>query len=225
MKANHLYKCYGYLVDAADRAFQKIEEDYGECVKCKIHCTDCCHAVFGLFLIEAVQLQQNFHRLANEERKRALLRAEQFDQQLQTLQKEIVKADHGPEAAESLLGSERIRCPLLDDRQQCLLYPHRPITCRVYGIPTLVQGRACVCGKSRFKSGRPYPTFKLDEINRELYLLSKKLLATVGRSDPEAASLLISVSQAIRTPIDIHNFPRASDASCPTVFVANSPQS
>ncbi len=225
MKIKHLYKCYEYLVDAADRAFQKMEEEYGECVKCELHCTDCCHAVFGLFLIEAVYLQQHFRRLAVEERQAALLRAEQFDEDLQVLQKGIANANHTPEVATSILGSERIRCPLLDDQLECMLYAHRPITCRVYGIPTLIQGRAHVCVKSGFKSGRPYPTFKLDEINRELYLLSRKLLDTVGRSDLEAASLLLSVSEVIRTPIDIHNFPRASDASSPTVFLANSPQS
>ena len=65
--------------------------------------------------------------------------------------------------------------------------------------------------------------FKLDEVNRELYLLSRKLLETTGRSDLEAASLLISVSEVIRTPIDIYNFPRASDASSATVFLSNSP--
>ncbi|MGD8253150.1 MAG: YkgJ family cysteine cluster protein [Syntrophobacterales bacterium] len=223
MKTNHLYKCYDYLVDAADRAFLKIDEEYGECVKCELHCTDCCHAVFGLFLIEAVHLQQHFRELADEEKKKALLRAELFDEQLQTLQGKIAKANHSPEAADSLWGRERIRCPLLNDESECILYPYRPITCRVYGIPTTIQGRAHVCGQSGFETGRPYPTFKLDEINRELYLLSGKLLEAAGRSDLDSASLLLSVSEIIRSPIDIHKFPRASDASSPTVFLSNSP--
>ena len=223
MKVNHLYKCYDYLVDAADRAFHRIEEEYGECVRCEIHCTDCCHAVFGLFLIEALHLQKHFHRLANKERKSALLRAEQFDQQLQALQEKIVKANHSPEAADSLLGSERIRCPLLSDELECILYPYRPITCRVYGIPSTIQGKARVCGQSGFQASRPYPTFKLDEINRELYLLSRKLLQEAGRSDLDSASLLLSVSEVIRNPLDIHKFPRASDASPPTVLGSNAP--
>jgi Fe-S-cluster containining protein len=200
-----------------------MEEQYGECVKCDLHCTDCCHAVFGLFLIEAVYLQQHFRRLTTEERQGALLRAEQFDQEFQELQQGIANSNHTAEETASWFGNERVRCPLLDDRSECILYPHRPITCRVYGVPTLIHGRACVCGISGFESGRPYPTFKLDEINHELYLLSGKLLETVGRRDPEAASLLVSVSEVIQTPIDIHNFPRASEASSPTVLLSNSP--
>jgi Fe-S-cluster containining protein len=149
--------------------------------------------------------------------------AEQFDQQLQALQEKIAKANHSPEAADSLLGSERIRCPLLNDELECILYAYRPITCRVYGIPTTIQGRARVCGQSGFETGRPYPTFKLDEINRELYLLSRKLLEAAGRSDLDSASLLLSVSEIIRKPLDIHKFPRASDASSPTVFLSNAP--
>ena len=223
MKPNHLYKCYEVLVGAADQAFRRMQEDYGPCVKCTIHCTDCCHAVFGLFLIEAMYLQQHFQRLAAEKRRAALLRAKQFDLELEALQNEVAKANYSAEASESLLGSRKIRCPLLDDQMECILYPQRPITCRVYGIPTLIHGRARVCSKAGFESGKNYPTFKLDEVNRELHFLSKKLLQAGGRSDLEAASLLLSVAEVIRNPIVIQSFPRASDARSPTVFLANSP--
>ena len=118
MKIDNLFKCYDHLVVAADQAFRKMEEDYGECVKCELHCTDCCHAVFGLFLIEAAYLQQHFHRRTAEEKQAALLRAEQFDAELQALRQGIVNGNHSPEVADSLLGSERIRCPLLEDRQE-----------------------------------------------------------------------------------------------------------
>jgi hypothetical protein len=70
----------------------------------------------------------------------------------------------------------------------------------VYGIPTAIQGKAHVCGKAGFKSGKTYPIFDLDRAYQELYLLSGELLKEAGRSDPEKASLLISVSRVIKTP-------------------------
>jgi hypothetical protein len=56
-----------------------------------------------------------------------------------------------------------------------------------------------VCGKAGFKSGKTYPIFDLDRAYQELYLLSGELLKEAGRRDPERASLLISVSRAIKT--------------------------
>jgi hypothetical protein len=72
----------------------------------------------------------------------------------------------------------------------------------VYGIPTKIQGKAHVCGKTGFKSGEYYPAFDLDEIYRDLYNLSKELLGSGGKDDLERASLLISVSKAIKTPME-----------------------
>jgi hypothetical protein len=77
---------------------------------------------------------------------------------------------------------------------------HRPITCRVYGIPTKVQGKARVCWKADFKKDERYPVFDLDGAYRELYFLSTELLKGAGE-DTEKASLLISVSKAITTPL------------------------
>ncbi|MGE5841799.1 MAG: hypothetical protein ACM335_05945, partial [Deltaproteobacteria bacterium] len=73
------------------------------------------------------------------------------------------------------------------------------ITCRVYGIPTKVQGKARVCWKAEFKKDERYPVFDLDGTYRDLYLLSTELLKGAGE-DTGKASLLISVSKAITTP-------------------------
>jgi hypothetical protein len=64
----------------------------------------------------------------------------------------------------------------------------------------VIQGKAHACGNAGFKDGESYPSFNLDEVQRELYLLSRELLDRAGRKDLERASLLISVSKAIKTP-------------------------
>ena len=35
----------------------------------------------------------------------------------------------------------KCRCPLLGDDDRCLLYQARPITCRLYGVPTAIAGQ------------------------------------------------------------------------------------
>ena len=33
------------------------------------------------------------------------------------------------------LGKQRVRCPLLTEKEECVLYEKRPIICRIYGVP------------------------------------------------------------------------------------------
>jgi len=201
MTLTHLLERYEHLATNADQAFQKMLQDYPECIKCRPHCSDCCHALFGLFLIEAAFLKSHFDRLGRKERRAALLRCDNADRDLKKLENGMQKSGSASEMGTEALAKERIRCPLLDDQKECILYPHRPITCRVYGIPTSIQGKARVCGKAGFKKGESYPAFDLDGVYKKLYSLSKELLEAAGRRDFEKASLLISVSKAIRTPL------------------------
>lgn len=202
MKLAQLFRNYESLVDKADAAFQEMEKEYGGCIKCERHCSDCCRAVFGLFFIEATYLKQQFDQLSEEEMKAGLLRSNQAERDLKRLEKMLQAHEDDPNMQSYTMARERIRCPLLDESQDCILYPYRPITCRVYGIPTKIQGKARVCGKASFKEGEVYPVFDLDGIYRDLYILSRELLDGAEKGDPEKASLLISVGKAISTPSD-----------------------
>ncbi len=179
-----------------------MEKGYGSCIKCERHCSDCCHAVFGLFLIEAAYLKQQFDQLGKEEIKAALLRCNKAERDLRRLEKMLQAHENDPNMQAYTMARERIRCPLLDENEDCILYPYRPITCRVYGIPTKIQGKARVCGKAGFEKGEYYPLFDLDGIYKDLFILSRELLDGAEKGDPEKASLLISVSKTISLPLD-----------------------
>lgn len=201
-KRNDLFESYELLADRAGAAFQEMQKQYGACMKCEPHCSDCCHAVFGLFLMEAAYLKEHFDRLADEEKRAALSRCKEAEKSLERLQNMLQDHEGDPQIQASIMSRERIPCPLLNEHQECILYSHRPITCRVYGIPTKIQGKARVCWKTEFKKDKRYPIFDLDGVYRDLYVLSAELLKTVGRDDPETSSLLISVSKAITTPLE-----------------------
>jgi len=201
-KANDLFRSYELLVDKAEAAFQGMQKDHSSCIKCEPHCSDCCHAIFGLFLIEAGYLKEHLDELTNEEKRAALLRCEEAEKSLERLQKMLQAHEGDPQMQAYIMSRERIPCPLLNENQDCILYPYRPITCRVYGIPTKVQGKARVCWKAEFKKDERYPVFDLDGVYRDLYFLSTELLKSAGKDDPEKASLLISVSKAITTSLE-----------------------
>lgn len=201
-KANDLFRSYELLVDRAEAAFQGMQKDHSSCIKCEPHCSDCCHAIFGLFLIEAGYLKEHLDELTNEEKRAALLRCEEAEKSLERLQKMLQAHEGDPQMQAYIMSRERIPCPLLNENQDCILYPYRPITCRVYGIPTKVQGKARVCWKAEFKKDERYPVFDLDGVYRDLYFLSTELLKSAGKDDLERASLLISVSKAITTSLE-----------------------
>ena len=194
MDFQDIFKRYGLLVAKADRAFQKMSEEYGDCIECRPHCSDCCHAVFGLFLVESVYLKNSFNRLDRKKRRETIRRANKAERDLEKIQVQLQTSDNDLHNA---LSMKRIRCPLLDERDECILYPSRPITCRVYGVPVAVYGKARVCGKAGFKKEKPYPAFDLDAAYKELHSLAKELLLQIGGQDTENASLLVPVSRAI----------------------------
>ncbi|NQT55406.1 MAG: hypothetical protein HQ551_04185 [Desulfobacteraceae bacterium] len=202
MNPTQLFASYELLMDQADQAFQETRKAHGACIRCERHCSDCCHAMFGLFLIEAAYIQQHFSKLGTKTREEAILRCGEADRDLERLEKRLKAHENDPQMSSYALARERIRCPLLDASEECILYPHRPITCRVYGIPTRIQGKGRVCGKSRFGKGTPYPTFDLDSIYQSLFSLSKEILKETGADILERASLLISVSKALNTPLE-----------------------
>ncbi len=201
MKIQQLFRDYEYLVDEAEAAFHRVAEEHGSCMNCGLHCSDCCHAVFGLFLIEAAYLREHFEQMKDHAIQEALDRCEKADKEMEKLKKMLETFEDDPQMQNYTLARERVRCPLLDDHDECVLYHRRPITCRLYGIPTQIQGKARVCGKSGFKQGEKYPIFDLDAMYHKLYILSRELVKAAGQEDMEKASLLISVAKAVQTPV------------------------
>jgi Fe-S-cluster containining protein len=212
MTLSSIFIRYERLVAEADKAFGKMLKGHGSEIKCKAHCSDCCHAVFGLFIVEAASIKNHFDRLDRKERRAALALSAKAHRDLLKIEESLRAEANSSNSGINQLAKARVRCPLLDAKEECILYEFRPITCRVYGIPTSIKGKARVCSQSGFKDGETYPTFDLDRTYRDLYLLSKELLERTGAPDPERGSLLISLPKAIETPIKelITGFPGKS---------------
>lgn len=197
---------YKTLVDQADAVFKRVQEEYNECVACKVGCADCCHALFDLTLIEAMFIKSQFDKVVSEEQRARLIeRANTADRKVYKLKRDASKAYQNGEPENKILekmAEQRIRCPLLDDSDKCELYESRPITCRLYGIPTVIGGKAHTCGISLFEAGKQYPTVKLDAIQRKLFEISYDLAQDIGSRYPKLAEVLVPLSMALLTDYD-----------------------
>ena len=79
---DNLFAKYLNLVQKADHLFNTIQEKYPLGVRCRIHCCDCCQAVFGVFPIEAAYIHRNFNRLDRKLRRDVLKRAEKAEAEI-----------------------------------------------------------------------------------------------------------------------------------------------
>jgi Fe-S-cluster containining protein len=198
------FKEYEKIVAMSDNAFDRVKKEYPDYVKCKIKCSDCCHALFDLTLIEALYINHHFNIKfqGTQQREDLLKKADNADRKTYMLKKKAYKeSESGKDTSEILAGLslERVECPMLDNEEKCYIYDHRPITCRVYGIPTSIYERGHTCGRSGFKQGDSYPTIKLDIIQKKLYEISANLVADLNTKHTSMADILVPLSMAILT--------------------------
>jgi Fe-S-cluster containining protein len=201
MNLQEVFEPYNELVAFAERAFADISSANRDLVRCERGCDDCCHAVFGLFLVEAAYLHEKFQCLEECVRNSAIERCATADEAALELEAKLRSCRHDPAQAERVMAMERIRCPLLSESRDCLLYQARPLTCRVYGIPTLIHGSLRACGKSGFSQNGRFGGFNLDLAQRRLLELSVAMIEDIENVDLEKASLLVSVSKALQSPV------------------------
>lgn len=204
------FKRYEVLVQAADQVFERMCKEYPECVSCKRGCSDCCHALFDLTLIESLYINKHFHSMfkgkiradmqetANvADRKITKIKREAFRRLQQGEDENTILAD---------LATCRVRCPLLNEDDQCDMYAYRPLTCRFYGIPTAISGKGHTCGISEFEQGSEYPTVNLDAVHQQLQQISSELLRDMRAQHIKLVDLLIPVSMALITLFDDEYF-------------------
>ena len=149
---------------AIDQAFEAVRKAHPQAITCGKGCADCCHAVFDVSLVEAVNLQAHFQGLDPTVQGEIVAAAQEARQAWA----QIMESRLDPAVA-------RIRCPLLDAQGACLCYAARPVNCRTYGIPTVIDGKGHVCGLSGFVQGKSYPTVNLASLQRILHDLSVQL--------------------------------------------------
>ncbi|MFO8111715.1 MAG: YkgJ family cysteine cluster protein [Desulfosalsimonadaceae bacterium] len=206
MDFTQFFERYEALAAKVEEAFKRVSDAHPDLVLCKPGCTDCCYALFDLTLVEALYINQKFNEaFTDEAREKMLEKANKADRQIYKLKKEAYQATkEGKDetAVVEEMGKKRIQCPLLNDNALCDLYPHRPLACRIYGVPLAIGGAGRTCGLSGFEKGNKYPTVNMDIIHEQLLAISTDLVRHLNTKRPALAEVLVPVSMAILTDYD-----------------------
>ena len=197
------FERYEAIVAEVNAVFEKFETEMPDLVKCGKGCSDCCHALFDITLAEAIYINKRFNeRFSGLERSEILHRADQADRQIHKLKRKVYKmTQEGRPANEVLLevSKARVRCPLLGDDDLCAMYEHRPITCRLYGVPTSIGGEAHTCNRAGFKGGEKYPTVNMDIVLDRLITIGRDLQKGIDSRFKDLGDMLLPLSMAIVT--------------------------
>lgn len=200
------FREYEAIRNVVDATFQRVQEEYGDCVRCAVGCADCCHALFDLTLIEALYINHMYHRRLDEKQRAAFTeKLNRADRDAYKIKRDAYRRLETGEDQNAILddlAEQRLRCPMLSDEDRCDLYDHRPITCRLYGIPTAIGGKGHTCGLSGFVPGEPYPTVNMDMLHDKLHDISRRLVQSIPTRHKEMADVLVPLSMALLTVYD-----------------------
>lgn len=206
MELKKFFDQYKKIVALADNVFEEVKSNYPECVKCKIECSDCCHALFDVGFAEAFYINTAFReKFQGAELEVLLEKANRADRAIHKIKKNAYKdLQNGKDETAILekMAEQRVRCPMLNESNCCDIYEFRPVTCRIYGIPTSIGGKGHSCGLSGFVKGKSYPTVNLDVIHKALYEISSQIVGHLGSKYSGLSELLVPLSMALITVYD-----------------------
>jgi len=199
---------YLELVDTANSLFQKVKASHAALMPCTQGCDDCCSVYFQLSLIEAFVINGYFKsqvdpRMQQEVMKKAADVEPMFQQALRASStRSEEERELGGKSSDEVLGALRIPCVLHVDGS-CLLYEHRPITCRLYGAPQKIGGQVIACPKTGFQRNQAYLSIDVAKINETLHDYSREFLSDlIGLTPTSAAEMLFPLPTALRINFD-----------------------
>lgn len=203
---SHIFVRYEQLRDGIDQLFQKVASQHESCMGCRPGCSDCCNGLFDLSLVEAMYINASFKKKFDYGplRSAILERASLTDRKLTRLKRAFFqqeKTGQRPREIMETVSGQRVACPLLENNA-CLMYESRPITCRLYGIPTAFGGESHVCGFSRFAKGLAYPTVNLEKVQLRLAALSREIAAYLKSGFSELHEVYVPLPMALLTNYD-----------------------
>jgi Fe-S-cluster containining protein len=133
---------YGNLLREVDAWFRRCLLLFPDKISCHNGCSECCRGLFDITLLDAVYLKRGFDNLPEEQKSELQQAALKRLRQLSEINPDFIEPwllNGIPEEEwDDLMPEEdETPCLLLAENGACLVYEHRPMTCRLNGIPLI----------------------------------------------------------------------------------------
>lgn len=128
---------YRSILDRADQHFATVMETQPQNLRCGAGCSLCCYGLFEIGSGDVPVIAEGLAQLHPSRRKMIIRRALEI----------VEKSEHpnlrecSPAEKEAFFDrTQATPCPNLDEQGLCMMYEHRPLVCRTFGLP-LREGR------------------------------------------------------------------------------------
>ena len=123
---------YRHILDRADAFFRSVMATQPENLQCGRGCSLCCYGLFEIGSADIPVLAEGLDGLHPSRRQRIVRRAA-----------EIIAESKHPNLREASPKEKdvffdrtaSVACPNLDESGACMIYEHRPLVCRTFGLP------------------------------------------------------------------------------------------
>ena len=123
---------YKNILNAADEFFRSVVDTQPQNLQCGRGCSLCCYGLFEIGAADIPILAEGLAQLHPMRRRKIVRRA-----------REIVASSKHPNLRECSSGEKEAffdrtaatPCPNLNDGGECMIYQHRPLVCRTFGLP------------------------------------------------------------------------------------------
>jgi len=123
---------YRKILDRADSFFDHVARRLPDQLECRRGCTMCCHGLFEIGTADVSLVADGIRSLDPAVRTEVVRRSRHL---VDSLGQPNLR-DCSPEEKSTFFDrAESVPCPALDDTGSCLIYEHRPIVCRTFGLP------------------------------------------------------------------------------------------
>jgi Fe-S-cluster containining protein len=190
--------------DNIDGWFKQIRLKYASQMQCGKGCTACCHGLFDISLADAVEVARGFQKLPPELQQEIYSEAEKLYERIVSgvpgSGDPIVFDEDDPRIDEIVDSANTPKCPLLGPAGESRIYEHRPLACRLEGVPMVdihqgLFGDRC---ELNFKDGIPEGAIAdvqqdYDHIDAIQEARSMDVAARAGLRDPTVITFIPSV--------------------------------
>lgn len=123
---------YRNVLEHADEFFRSVMQSQPQNLQCGRGCSLCCYGLFEIGSADVPVLADGLEKMHPMRRRKVVRRAAEI----------VAESRHpnireiGPVEKDKFFArTASTPCPNLDESGQCMLYDHRPLVCRTFGLP------------------------------------------------------------------------------------------
>lgn len=190
---------YRELLAQVDAWYRSVKEKHPDRVPCTKGCRDCCIGLFDVSLADRDLLREGLAAADPAVRKDIESRAAALTAKLREISPDLGDALDGwsVEDIDDLCDAAGdVECPVLGPEGECRLYAHRPLTCRMSGVPVVN-----LAGSPVFPEGCAKCTLKPADAPRlDCDRLSRRERKILKARYPHQSGVTLFIGQAVSPP-------------------------